>query len=236
MKKLSCLIVDDEPIARDILTEYCGKLPSLNITAVSENALDALQVLQNTSIDLVFLDIEMPELSGIGFLNSLRKPPLIIFTTAYAEYAARAFDLAACDYLLKPFSFDRFIMAVDRAIMLLRVAEGETRPLLPAVYDYFFARADGKIYNVKHKDVLYAEASGNYTRIVTEKGAILPNISFLQFEELVPKTMFIRVHRSFIINRTKFSYIEGNRVFIDKQAIPIGNNYKDGLFIELGLP
>ncbi len=235
MQKLTCLIVDDEPIARDIIQSYCGHLDYLQVLASCENALEARTILQQQKIDILFLDINMPVMDGISFLKTIRNPPQVIFTTAYKEYAVDGFDLAACDYLLKPFSFDRFIIAIDKAVEKLQWQPPAVAGPADAKADnYFFVKADSKIFKIAYEDLLYAEASGNYTKIVTAKNTILPGMSFSSVEELLPKAQFLRVHRSFIINKSKISHIEGNRVFINTTEIPVGSNYKDAFLKELG--
>jgi DNA-binding LytR/AlgR family response regulator len=234
--KFNCLIVDDEPIAREIVKTYCGHLPYLNIVASSGNALEAKAILFEQKVDILFLDINMPVMDGVTFLKTLKNPPQVIFTTAYKEYALDAFEHSACDYLLKPFSLERFIVAVDKAMERLQVptisvnenADGKME-------DYIFIKTDGKIFKIQHQDLLYAEASGNYTKIVTSQNTLLPAMTFSSFEELLPKSVFLRIHRSFIINKSKIDHIEGNRLFIDKTEIPIGSNYRDGFLRELGL-
>jgi two-component system LytT family response regulator len=236
MDKINCLIVDDEPIAREIIKTYCSHLPTLNVIASCGNALEAKAVLQSEKIDILFLDINMPVLNGIAFLKTLKNGPQVIFTTAYKEYAVDAFDLSACDYLLKPFSMERFIVAVDKALEKLNVLSIiTTEAPEEKVENYFFIKTDGKIYKVLHHDLLFAEAQGNYTRIVTKQTTLLPVMTFSGFEGLLPKTLFLRVHRSFIINKSKITHIEGNRVFINNNEIPIGSNYKDDFFKMLGL-
>jgi DNA-binding LytR/AlgR family response regulator len=235
MKQFNCLIVDDEPIARDIIINYCSYLPLLHIAAACGNALEAKNILQEQSIHIIFLDIHMPVLDGIGFLHTLKNPPQIIFTTAYKEYAINAFDLAACDYLVKPFSLERFIMAVDKALERLNALDKKTLQIDPITDDYIFIKTDGKIYKIKHDELLYAEAKGNYTRIVTSSNIITPNISFTSFEKMLPAALFVRVHRSFIINKSKIDHIEGNRLFINKAEISIGRNYKESFLKSLGL-
>jgi len=237
MNRVKCLIVDDEPIARDIIKTYCGHLNQLQVVAVCGNALEAKQLLQEQPIDILFLDINMPVIDGISFAKTLRHPPQVIFTTAYKEYAHHAFDLAACDYLLKPFSLDRFIIAVDKAIDKIG-SSAMPVSLQPKpeqkTYDFVFIKTEGKIYKIFHQDLLFAEAQGNYTRIYTTTTTLSPKMPFTNFEELLPKTLFLRAHRSFIINKAKISHIEGNRVFIDSKEIPIGSNYRDILMHELG--
>jgi DNA-binding LytR/AlgR family response regulator len=198
MTQIDCLIVDDEPIARDIIRTYCAHLPYLRVAGVCGSALEARALLMQQKVDVVFLDINMPVMDGISFLKTLKTPPQIIFTTAYKEYAVDAFDLAACDYLL-------------------------------------FLRSEGKIYKVMHDDLLYAEASGNYTKVRTVQHTLLPAMTFSAFEDLVPKSKFLRIHRSFIINKSKIDHIEGNRVFIQNTEIPIGSNYREGFLKQIGL-
>lgn len=231
MRMIECLIVEDEPIARNILVNYCGQLPNLHITGVMENAIDAWAFLQNTSVDLIFLDIEMPQLDGLRFLGTLKKPTCVVFTTAYTEYAVKAFELAASDYLLKPFSFERFLIAVDRVLSQINARNETAGPEA----DYIFIKADGKIFRIRYEEILYAEASGNYSTLVTRSGRFLPNMPFSNLEELLPASSFIRVHRSFIINKSQISYIDGNRIFVEKNEIPIGNNYRDAMLKKLGL-
>lgn len=236
MPPYTCLIIDDEPIAGDIIQAYCTHLPALNVVAYCSNALEAKAVLQKQKVDVVFLDINMPVLDGMAFLKTLKNPPPVIFTTAYKEYAVEAFDLAACDYLLKPFSLERFIVAVDKAIEKLSGPSPELqRTATEAGENYFFVKADGKIYKIGFNDLLFAEAQGNYTKIVTTENILLPTMTFSSFEELLPKASFLRVHRSFLVNKSKITHIEGNRVFIQKSEIPIGSNYKEAFLKALGL-
>jgi len=233
--KINCLIVDDEPIAREIIQTYCGHLPMLHVVASCGNALEAKAIIQNQSIELIFLDINMPVLDGIAFLKTLKNQPQVIFTTAYKEYALDAFDLSACDYLLKPFSLERFIVAVDKALERLQpLAAGVQKPNKSKTDDFIFIRTDGKIYKIGFNDLLYAEANGNYTKIVTTQSTILPAMTFSAFEELLPEALFIRIHRSFIINKTRITHIEGNRVFINNMEIPIGSNYKEIFLKRIG--
>ncbi len=236
MNKINCLIVDDEPIAREIIQTYCGHLPFMTVIGSCGNAFEAKAMIQKQKIDLLFLDINMPVLDGMAFLKTLKNPPQVIFTTAYKEYALDAFELSACDYLLKPFSLERFIVAVDKVVEKLQT------PIIIApkveeqkVDDFIFIKTDGKIFKILYEDLLYAEANGNYTKIVTTQSTILPSMTFSSFEELLPKTLFIRLHRSFIINKAKITHIEGNRAFINNIEIPIGSNYKESFLKLLGI-
>ncbi len=235
MSKYTCLIVDDEPIAREIIETYCNYLPSLQIAGLCGNALEAKDILREQKIDILFLDINMPVLDGIAFLKTLKNQPQVIFTTAYKEYASDAFDLSACDYLLKPFSLERFIVAVDKAIDRLLGSSTLKLPLQDQKEeDFIFIRNNGKIYKVWLNDLLYAEASGNNTKIITSELSLLPAMTLSNLEEMLPKSKFLRTHRSFIVSKSKITHIEGNRVFIGTTEIPIGNNYREEFLKEIG--
>jgi DNA-binding LytR/AlgR family response regulator len=235
MKRLNCLIVDDEPIACDIIVHYCSHLPFLNVVAVCGNAFEARNILHDNQIDIIFLDIHMPVLDGLSFLKTLKQLPEIIFTTAYKEYAVDAFDLTACDYLLKPFSLERFIIAIDKAVDKLKAVTSTVIPHEEILPEHFFIKAEGKIFKINYDELLYAEAKGNYTKVVTTNKNILPTISFSSFAELLESNVFVRVHRSFIINTSKVESIEGNTILINKVIIPIGSSYKESFLKCLGL-
>jgi DNA-binding LytR/AlgR family response regulator len=237
MAAINCLVADDEPIAREIIQNYCAHLPNLKVVASCSNALEAKTAMQQVQVDILFLDINMPVLDGISFLKTIKHPPQVIFTTAYKEYALNAFDLAAVDYLLKPFSLERFIVAVDKAVERLNKNISHTRPATAEEKpeNFLFLKTDGKIYRIGHPDIIYAEANGNYTKIVTTRQTYMPTITFSGFEQQLPGTLFIRVHRSFIINRSFINHIEGNRVFVNHVEIPIGSNYKDEFLRVLGI-
>lgn len=235
-KAFHCMIVDDEPIARKIIEAYCEHLPYLQVIASCGNALEAKMFLQLQNADILFLDINMPVMDGISFLKTLKVPPQVIFTTAYKEFAVDAFDLAACDYLLKPFSLDRFIVAVDKAIEKITTQLAPSETAEKKTEDYLFVKADGKIYKISYSDLLYAEANGNYTKIVTVQNILTPAMTFSSMVEQLPVSLFSRIHRSYIINKSRISHIEGNRIFINKTEIPIGSNYKEAFLKEIGLP
>jgi DNA-binding LytR/AlgR family response regulator len=234
MKKFNCLIVDDEPIARQIVETYCGHLPDLNIVGSCATVFEAKTFLQTGTIDILFLDINMPVLDGVSFLKTLKNPPQVIFTTAYKEYALDAFDLSACDYLLKPFSLERFLIAVDKCIVALKKTSPATSQEVPAE-NFLFIKAEGKIYKLFHQEILYTEASGNYTKFFIAGHQLMSAMTFTSVEELLPKSLFIRVHRSFIINKSKIGHIEGNIVRIGNSEIPIGSNYRADFLKEIGM-
>ena len=231
----NCLIVDDEPLAREVIQNYCSHLSSLNVVKSCSDAFEAKLELQKQEIDILFLDINLPVLDGIAFFKTLTHQPQVIFTTAYKEYAVNAFDLSACDYLLKPFSLERFIIAVDKAIERLSKKQIDTNNSFENREDFLFIKSSGKIIKIRYDNFLFAEAHGNYIKIVSSNTSIIANMTFANLEELLPKSHFIRVHRSFIINKSKISHIEGNVVFIDKSEIPIGSNYKEGFLKNIGM-
>jgi DNA-binding LytR/AlgR family response regulator len=241
MMTYQCLIADDEPIARQIIETYCSHLPYLQVLASCGNALEAKQVLQQQEVDILFLDINMPVIDGLSFLRSLKKTPAVVLTTAYREYAVDAFELSVSDYLVKPFSMERFMKAVDKAIEKIQsttttpVSASASMPSENNGTDYLFLKTDRKIYRVNYNDLLYAEASGNFTRFITTTEILTVGMTFTNAEELLPTHLFTRVHRSFIISKSKISLIEGNRVYIGKTEIPIGNSYKEGFLREIGM-
>lgn len=234
---IKCMIVDDEPIARDIIIGFCVHFPILDIIGSCANALEARNVLQENQIDLMFLDIQMPVLDGMSFYRTLKNPPLVIFTTAYKEHAAQAFDVEAIDYLIKPFSLDRFMVAIDR--MVAKISRTEIPKIAQNVsHDpngHIFIRSEGKIYKLSNDEILYAEANGNYTNIITDSGVISPTLTFASFSAQLSQTVFIRVHRSFIINRSRIKHITGNIITIDKFEVPIGSSYRETFLQAIGL-
>jgi DNA-binding LytR/AlgR family response regulator len=227
------LIIDDEPIARDILQKYCAHFPEIVVVESCGNALDAKRIIERLQIDLLFLDINMPILDGLSFMKTLAKPPLVVFTTAYKEFAHSAFDIDAVDYLLKPFSLERFIVAIDKAKRKLNPPSLPAE--MPAGSNHTFIKSEGKIYQLYFNEISYAEANGNNVRIVTDGSTINPVMTLNSLEDLLPKKQFARLHRSFIVNKNKITHIEGNRVFIKTKEIPVGASYKDDFMDELGL-
>jgi DNA-binding LytR/AlgR family response regulator len=231
--KLICLIVDDEPIARQIIETYCSHFPQIEIVASCSDALQARAIVELGEVDVIFLDINMPVLDGVAFVKTLRHQCQIIFTTAYKEFAHEAFDLGVCDYLLKPFSLERFIQAVDKAKERSAKATDTFRTSAPASFIYI--KTDGKIIKLSFDELLYAEASGNNIKIVMHDHQFTPAMSFSSLEDLLPKNRFIRVHRSFIVNREKIRVIEGNRIMIGATEIPIGATWREALLKDIGM-
>ncbi|GAB3196392.1 DNA-binding LytR/AlgR family response regulator [Pontibacter aydingkolensis] len=233
---IRCIAVDDEPLALDIIESYISKLPFLQLVKTCSSATEAMQVLQEEQVDLMFLDIEMPELTGIQFLNILKHQPLIIFTTAYPDYALEGFNQDAVDYLLKPIPFDRFLKAVTKAQERLqrngKATEGgaasTTAPHAQQLeQDFMFVKADYKTIRVDFRDILWIEGLKDYIIIQTRDQKIITLLSMNKMMEKLPETKFLRVHRSFIVSLQKIDSIEKSRIKIGNKEIPIGEVYKD---------
>ncbi|CAG4999985.1 Sensory transduction protein LytR [Dyadobacter sp. CECT 9275] len=236
MKNISCLIVDDEVLARRLLADYVNKIPSLHLAGTCASALEAQVVLQQRQVDLLFLDIQMPDLTGISFLQSLSSRPVTIFTTAYTEYAIKGFELSVLDYLVKPISFERFFQAVSKAaeyISYTSTARKDTESSEPQLQEksletnYLFVKADYKIHKIHYMEIDYIEAYGEYIRIHTDRGKILTLVALGKMEETLPRSQFIRVHRSYIINFAKIDTIQGNMIFVKGNEVPLSKSYRE---------
>ena len=221
MKKVNCLVVDDEELARTLLENYISRLPHLNLVEKCVNPLDALKALEENDIDLIFLDIQMPEMSGIDFLKSLHKKPKVIFTTAYSDYAIEGYQLDVVDYLLKPFSFERFLQAVNKAVDLISSTSN------PLEKDYLLVKSEHKVHKIKYEDIRYIQSMREYVAYFLPKGKILALNSLKRLETELPSDQFIRIHKSYIIPIQKVTTLEGNMVHIGNEKLPIGNLYKE---------
>lgn len=226
--EIKTLIVDDEPLAQNVIEQYAKKLPQLKIVDKCNDAICAHQALQNNHIDLIFLDINMPKLSGISFLKNLKNPPMVIFTTAYSEYALEGFELNALDYLKKPFSFERFCKACFKAEELLRLkqADQKTEPIKEEKQNFFFVKSNKKTYKVKFSEIYYVEGLGDYVQLHLTDQKIVANLSMKKMLEILPEQEFYRIHKSFIISLQKLELVEGNSVKINTKRLPIGNSYR----------
>ena len=223
------LIIDDEPIAHRIIENYSENLPHLVKVGNCYNAFEAMKFLNENTVDLLFLDINMPKLSGFDFLKTLANPPRIIVNTAYKEFALEGYELNISDYLLKPFSFERFIKAVNKTIDALpndksMSASSITEKQVNA--GSFFLKGDKKLYQIHFQDLLFIEAYGHFTKVYLKDDMIISPLKISDFEKLLPILDFLRIHKSFIVSRNKIRYIEGNRVLIEQYKIPIGQTYK----------
>ncbi|WP_118975265.1 LytR/AlgR family response regulator transcription factor [Taibaiella koreensis] len=250
LPKLNCLIVDDEPLAQEVLAAHIARIPSLNLVQQSSNAMEAFEALHKNTIDLIFLDINMPVVSGLSFLRSLKDPPAVILTTAYTEYAMEGYELDVVDYLLKPIPFDRFLKAVKKAATQLShsgkniplLPEDTSLPMAPAhspgpvqvntqEKNYFFIKADGKLIKVNYADIRYIEGMKDYLKIHTINQTIVTHHTMKAMEEQLPANRFMRVHKSYIIALNAIRAIEGNIIHLDmdKAEIPLGNSFRDAL-------
>jgi two-component system, LytTR family, response regulator len=234
MKKIRCLVVDDEELARTLLENYIGRLPHLELAGKCKDPLDAMAMLNGEPVDLMFLDIQMPGLTGVEFLKSMKTRPLVIFTTAYPDYALEGYALDVVDYLLKPFSFERFVQAVSKAAGLLALLSGQPAPpltagqgQLPAGKDYILVKADYKIYRIRFDDILFIQSMREYVAYHTPKGRILSLNSLKSLEEELPGDRFLRIHKSYIVPVDKIDTLEGNMVHVGKEKLPIGASYRE---------
>jgi len=234
---INVIIVDDEPLAQDVLETYIEKLPELNLVKKCGNALEANEALQENDIDLMFLDIQMPQLTGIDFLKTLTQPPLVIFTTAYPNYAIEGFELNALDYLLKPISLERFMKAVNKASEQLELRKRESSGGSDSdgveATDYIFVKADKKLVKINYRDILYIEGLKDYVIIRMNHGRVITLQTMKSLEDKLPQHMFKRIHRSYIVNLEKINAMVGNMVEImeknQAKHLPIGKNYRDDL-------
>jgi len=235
MNKTNCLIVDDEPLARKIIETYLSVVAGWQLIRSCMNAVEAYDALQGNSIDVMFLDIRMPVVSGIDFLRSLQHTPLVVFTTAYSDYAVTGFELNAVDYLVKPITADRFMQAVEKvnARFLSQGDEKEIFSTPPA--DYLFIRQEAKLIRVNYEDILFIEAKRDFTSIHLKRKKLLASMHLKALEMMLSPQRMLRVHRSYIVNLDAIQSINGNTIEIEDKSIPIGANYKPELFRRLGL-
>lgn len=227
--QINCLIVDDEPLSQEVVVDFVNASPELNLVGVCSNALEAGEIMKKENIDLLFLDINMPRLSGIGFVKSLKEPPLFVFITAYPEYAIEGFDVDAVDYLLKPVSFDRFRMAVNRVLerILMKVSADQEN-------QHLMVRANKKNYRINFDELLFLEAQGDYVRFVTTEKSLMVHGTLKDFITQIPEKQFERIHKSFVISLSKVEYVDGNLVKVGEHKIPVSLSYKDLLLKRLG--
>jgi len=234
---IRCLVVDDEPLARDVLRRYIALLPSLELCGECGNALEALSFLQQQPVDLLFLDIHMPQLKGIDLLKILTNPPKVILTTAHAEYALEGYDLDIVDYLLKPIQFERFLKAVTKAFQVAKPLPSSS--LAPPAAEgkkeaYIYLRADRKMVKVLLDDILYVESMKDYVKVFTTNGVIITKQSITAMEAMLPEQAFIRTHRSFIASMARIKSFTNELIEIEKAEIPIGKLYRNNVLKALG--
>ncbi len=219
--KLKCIITDDEPIARKGLQSYVERINFLELVGVCEDAIQLNNQLKSQQADLLFLDIEMPYMTGIELLNSLSNPPKVIITSAYAEYAIKGYDLEVSDYLLKPISFDRFLKAVNKVYDQLISSQ------TPVVQDYLFVKTSLKLEKIRFNDMRFIEGVENYVAIYTSDGKIITHTTLRTILQKLPPARFVQVHKSYLVNIDKIDSIEGNLLGIGKNKIPLSRTYKE---------
>jgi DNA-binding LytR/AlgR family response regulator len=232
VKDIKCLVVDDEALARKLLSEYLNKIPNMKVVATCDTALAAHKVLNEREIDLLFLDIQMPDLTGIEWLKMLPQKPITILTTAYEQYAIDGYDLDIADYLLKPIGFQRFYKSVSRAVKrihpnIISNSVQSLETLNPSGKDHFFVKADYKLINIHFDDVLYVEGMREYIRIHTKNQRITTLLSMSKLMKILPVSQFARIHRSYIVNLKNIKEVAKNSVVIGEQRLPISQGQKE---------
>jgi len=220
---MNAIALDDEPLALEVVRSHASKVPFLNLKAEFTDAFKAMEYIQKENIDLIFLDIKMPDISGIDFMNSLNKKPMVIFTTAYSEHAVTSFELDAIDYLLKPFSLSRFVKGCNKAYELfqLRNKSGSA--------DFIFLKTGYEQEKIHFDDILYLEAAGNYVNFVLKNKSLLSRMTFAELEVILPKNKFIRIHRSYMAAVSAINRIERHQVHINDIQIPVSESYMTNL-------
>ncbi len=226
--KINCIVVEDEPLALKRTKEFANQVSYLNLLACFSNAFEALGFIRVNPVDLIFLDIEMDGLSGIEFIESLVRRPQIIITTAYDRYALKGFELNVADYLLKPFRFDRFLMAVERVYEIVSKNNNDDK-------DYIFIKTEYRLERVGLKDIFYIEGMGDYRNVQTDLKKIMTVKTFSDFEKELPQNKFCRVHKSFIVSIDKIVSIERNRIKIRNELVPISDSYKQRVYSLIGI-
>jgi len=223
---MKAIAIDDEPLALQVVRSHASKVPFLELKACFTNAFEALEYLQKEPVDLLFIDIKMPDITGLEFVASLQKKPMVVFTTAYSEHAVTSFELDAIDYLLKPFSLARFIKACNKAQELLQL---RSQGVPVSVKDHLFLKTGYEQVKVYFKDILYMEGAGNYVTFVLEDKKLLSRMTMSEMLELLPPDMFVRVHRSYVVAKNKIEKIERHQVSIKGTQVPVGASFMQHL-------
>lgn len=229
---LKCLIVDDEPLSLDVLEKYIHDMPGLELVGRCLDAFEAMEALKSHEVDVVFLDINMPKLSGINMVKSMDVLPQIIFTTAYPEYAVEGFELDVLDYLVKPISFERFVKAVGKAQKTL---DAQAEKTATALQSFLMIKSNKKLFKVQFMDIKYIQSMGDFIKVFTKEKVFISSDTLKNIITQLPKSEFIRIHKSYVISLNAFKYIEGNQVIIGDETLPIGLTYKDALLKALDI-
>ena len=230
---MNCIAIDDEPLALDVIIEFCKEINFLNLMGTFTNPFDAVELLNSQNIELVFLDIHMPQITGIDYLRSLYHPPMIIFTTAYKEYAPLGFEINAVDYLIKPFAFDRFVKSVNKADMLLKLNNLQSNTCdnrSRVISDFLMIKIEYNTKRVDLDDILFIEGMKDYIKLYTGTRPLLTKTTLKNINEKLPADRFLRVHKSFIVSLSKIESIENNRIRIGEHRIPVGELFKSQFY------
>lgn len=227
--KMNCIAIDDEPLALDVISEFCSKISYLNLIGTYTNPFDAVQLLNNDKVDLIFLDIQMPQITGLEFLKSLYKPPMVIFTTAFVEYASQGFEYDAIDYLIKPFAFDRFTRSVNKAFQLMKLKRPQDKmkdEKSGISSGFLMVKVEYSTIRVDIEDILYIEGLKDYVKIYSGGKPLITKTTMKNIVDKLPPDCFIRVHKSYIVSIDKIDMIENSRIVIGNQRIPIGESFR----------
>ncbi|MBO9637443.1 MAG: response regulator transcription factor [Siphonobacter aquaeclarae] len=229
---IRCLAVDDEPLALEVIEAYCAKVPNIRLIDLCRGPMQALQVLAHTQVDLLLLDIEMPDLSGLQLLRMLKNPPLVILTTAYQEFALESYEVSALDYLLKPILFERFVQAIHKAQERLAPVAGAESHVLPTVFPTksLFIKSEGRTIRLDISDILYVEGRKDYVMIYTSEKKWITQLTLAWIEERLISEGFVRIHRSYIVAIHKIDLLDRNSIQINGKHIPIGDFYRENLW------
>lgn len=220
---IKCILIDDEPLALEILERYVNRTPQLQLVAKCANAMEAFGVLHGQAIDLMFLDIKMPGITGLDFVASLKNPPAVIFTTAFAEHAVKGFELEAVDYLLKPVTYERFEKSIRKLLKTWQPPPAE------AVKAYTYFKVSGRLIRINHADLLYAQSVKDYILLCTKTGNHLTHMTMKYLCDLLPSPAFLRVHRSYLVNQSFIAQIDKTSVLVGTERIPLGENYRENI-------
>ena len=223
---IRCIIIEDEPLAQDVIKNHLQQSGRFNLVGTYRNALEAKEAIAKEEIDLIFLDIQLPGMTGLNFLRSLINPPLVVFTTSYPEYALESYEFNVIDYLLKPISYERFSKTIDKIIdgKIFKTAAGEIKPVNR---EYIFIRSNGKFFRISFSDIIYIEGMKDYLKIHTADHTIITHQTMGEMENILPPGQFIRIQKSYIVSTAKIKAVSGNSVDMGRALLPIGLNYKE---------
>lgn len=228
---VKCLLIDDEPLARNIIKKYLDPLDHFEVCGEASDVIEAFEMMENLQVDLIFLDVEMPELNGIDFIRTLEKRPAIIITTAYRDYAVEGFELDVIDYLVKPIPRPRFMNALNRFRRAQTIDKGmadevERAPLASQVADHIFVKSDKRMVKVYFEEILFIESLKDYVRVVTQSEELITHANLSNFMNTLPPKVFMRIHKSYAVSKSKIKSLEGNQVEVNGRKLPIGRNYQ----------